>query len=350
MIIGIFRSIRCISGAMRGAWFRPSGTWLEVAGAGARCRWASGPPASTTTYAEELALSIQRVLRSGCLQAREQAAHCRHQLYLPQHIWSWALANPSVMNTRAIYGSCFPNLMSRASAFTREARGILGRSPVVKLNTLGHLDGHLRRGMDAVLQTYCASVPSAQIVLLNALQLCGKNVPYMMCILVADTIQCGRGFCDVPPLVSPTRYGDMMVVKSHHNHNLIEWARAVMSDVTQSAATVLHVLRIFLLFAPLIATAPLVFYWDFGRAGWMEALRHTMEVAGPAFIKWSQWAATRKDMFPPDMCAELERLQCSAPAHGCDPLYSCVSGTVRSSGSANVAPRSYLFFHACIPV
>lgn len=225
------------------------------------------------------------------------------------------------MNTRAIYGSCFPNLVSRASVFTREARGILGRSPVVKLNTLGHLDGHLRRGMDAVLQTYSASVPSAQIVFLNALQLCGKNVPYMMCILVADTIQRGRGFCEVPPLVSPTRYGEMMVVKNQ-NHNLVQWVRAVVSDVTQNAATVFHVMRIVLLFAPLIATAPLVFCWGYGRAEWMEALRQTMEVAGPAFIKWSQWAATRKDMFPPDMCAELERLQCSAPAHGCDSLFS----------------------------
>ncbi len=29
---------------------------------------------------------------------------------------------------------------------------------------------------------------------------------------------------------------------------------------------------------------------------------------GPAFIKWGQWAATRHDLFPPDMCDELERL------------------------------------------
>jgi aarF domain-containing kinase len=30
--------------------------------------------------------------------------------------------------------------------------------------------------------------------------------------------------------------------------------------------------------------------------------------AGPAFIKWGQWAATRHDLFPPDMCSELELL------------------------------------------
>lgn len=308
------RGFRWASGAIHSACLRSSRSWFETS-AGAKCHFAgSAPPSSRSTYyAEGLALWIQRVLRSGCIQAREQA-RSRNHLYLPQHIWTVCLGNPSVMNTRAIYGSCFPNLMSRASALTREARGILGTSPVVKLKSLTHIDAHLRRGMDAVLQTYSASFPSAQIVFLNALQLCGKNVPYMMGILVADTIQCSRGFCDAPPLVSPMKYDDVRLVKT--NHNLIQWVRAVMLDVTQNATTVFHVLRIVLLFAPLLATAPLVFYWGVGRSGWMEALRQTMEVAGPAFIKWAQWAATRKDMFPPDMCLELERLQCSAPAHG----------------------------------
>jgi aarF domain-containing kinase len=48
---------------------------------------------------------------------------------------------------------------------------------------------------------------------------------------------------------------------------------------------------------------------------WMELLRHTLEAAGPAFIKWGQWAATRHDIFPPDFCRELERLHSQAPAH-----------------------------------
>ena len=33
-----------------------------------------------------------------------------------------------------------------------------------------------------------------------------------------------------------------------------------------------------------------------------------LEAAGPAFIKWGQWAATRHDLFPPDFCAILEHL------------------------------------------
>ncbi len=36
---------------------------------------------------------------------------------------------------------------------------------------------------------------------------------------------------------------------------------------------------------------------------------------GPAFIKWGQWAASRQDLFPRDLCEQLEMLQSSAPEH-----------------------------------
>ena len=42
--------------------------------------------------------------------------------------------------------------------------------------------------------------------------------------------------------------------------------------------------------------------------------RDVLEAAGPAFIKWGQWAATRHDLFPPDFCAILEHLHTQVPA------------------------------------
>ncbi|KAG2682046.1 hypothetical protein I3760_11G172600 [Carya illinoinensis] len=35
----------------------------------------------------------------------------------------------------------------------------------------------------------------------------------------------------------------------------------------------------------------------------------------PAFVKWGQWAATRPDLFPRDLCSELAKLHANAPAH-----------------------------------
>uniref|UniRef100_A0A7S0RBD2 ABC1 atypical kinase-like domain-containing protein n=1 Tax=Chlamydomonas leiostraca TaxID=1034604 RepID=A0A7S0RBD2_9CHLO len=80
------------------------------------------------------------------------------------------------------------------------------------------------------------------------------------------------------------------------------------------------------LFTPALSTAALAFYmggdW---RARWMELIAWTLERAGPAFIKWGQWASTRPDLFPPDLCAALERLQSSAPAHSAAASRAAVS-------------------------
>lgn len=223
-------------------------------------------------------------------------------------------------------------MMSRANAFTREARDFIRRQPQAQLPSLRQIDARLRRGMDAALQSCTASAPSAQIVLLNALQLVGKNVPYMMGVVVMDTIQRSRGYCEAPPLVSPTPTAEAPSAPKCEL-SMIQWVQAVAQDVAHNAATIVHVFRILLLFTPLIVTAPLVFYFEIGRSGWMEMLRETMEVAGPAFIKWSQWAATRKDMFPPDMCAELSRLQCSAPSHRCAALIQACRGRLALWGA-----------------
>jgi aarF domain-containing kinase len=40
-----------------------------------------------------------------------------------------------------------------------------------------------------------------------------------------------------------------------------------------------------------------------------------LELAGPVFIKWGQWAATHPDLFPSDLCTELSKLHTKAPAH-----------------------------------
>jgi len=37
--------------------------------------------------------------------------------------------------------------------------------------------------------------------------------------------------------------------------------------------------------------------------------------AGPAWIKWGQWASTRADMFPAELCSSLADLHANAPAH-----------------------------------
>ncbi|KAK9133733.1 hypothetical protein Scep_013261 [Stephania cephalantha] len=70
------------------------------------------------------------------------------------------------------------------------------------------------------------------------------------------------------------------------------------------------------LFSPAVAMVPFLDYSGIRfRKTWLNLVRSSLEKAGPAFIKWGQWAATRPDLFPRDLCTELAKLQTSAPAH-----------------------------------
>lgn len=46
-----------------------------------------------------------------------------------------------------------------------------------------------------------------------------------------------------------------------------------------------------------------------------EVLHRTLEKAGPAFIKFGQWIATRPDLFSQDLCLHLSKLHSNAPEH-----------------------------------
>jgi len=73
-----------------------------------------------------------------------------------------------------------------------------------------------------------------------------------------------------------------------------------------------------ILFIPLLVTAPLAFWYDTTgawRERWNKLLLQTLMLAGPAFMKWGQWAAARPDLFPVDVCRELEALHMDAPTH-----------------------------------
>lgn len=79
----------------------------------------------------------------------------------------------------------------------------------------------------------------------------------------------------------------------------------------------LRAIYLAILFSPCIAMAPFVdsLGVEF-RKRWLHIVHLTLEKAGPAFIKWGQWAATRPDLFPRDLCSELAKLHSNAPAHG----------------------------------
>lgn len=85
----------------------------------------------------------------------------------------------------------------------------------------------------------------------------------------------------------------------------------VVDSIAEELAMMCRAIYLLLLFTPAAALAPLCVSLGWRRPDWLLLVRWTLERAGPAFIKWGQWAATRPDMFPTDLCDVLASLQVS---------------------------------------
>ncbi|PGG95775.1 Atypical/ABC1/ABC1-C protein kinase [Blastomyces parvus] len=104
------------------------------------------------------------------------------------------------------------------------------------------------------------------------------------------------------------------------------WSVYIFVDryVVEPVATALRLMHLVVIFVPVIATVPAIWVGgrvksrDGERSGtlwWYAFLVRGMERAGAAFIKLGQWAASRSDIFPPELCAEMSSLHSDAPAH-----------------------------------
>lgn len=98
----------------------------------------------------------------------------------------------------------------------------------------------------------------------------------------------------------------------------------VDSYIWEPIATGFRFFHLVVIFVPVILTVPVVWFGrrrkDKGgeRTGtlwWYGFLVRSMERGGPAFIKLGQWAASRSDIFPQEMCNTMSSLHSNAPAH-----------------------------------
>jgi aarF domain-containing kinase len=93
--------------------------------------------------------------------------------------------------------------------------------------------------------------------------------------------------------------------------------------IYEPIATSLRFFHLVIIFVPVIVTIPIMWFGrrktkNGDRSGtiwWYGFLVGSMERAGPAFIKLGQWAASRTDIFPEEMCKVMSELHSNAPAH-----------------------------------
>ncbi|KAK0707615.1 hypothetical protein B0H67DRAFT_588148 [Lasiosphaeris hirsuta] len=94
--------------------------------------------------------------------------------------------------------------------------------------------------------------------------------------------------------------------------------------IWEPICTGVRFLQLASIFIPVLLSVPVVWIGkrlperDNERSGtlwWYGFLVKSMEWAGPAFIKLGQWAASRSDIFPTELCEIMSKLHADAPAH-----------------------------------
>ncbi|KAG9140373.1 hypothetical protein Leryth_019617 [Lithospermum erythrorhizon] len=109
------------------------------------------------------------------------------------------------------------------------------------------------------------------------------------------------------------RRRNTLVMRAEDTHAFMV---SLIKSLVEGVILLVRALYLTILFSPSIAMAPFAdSYGPEFRKRWLHLVHRTLEQAGPAFIKWGQWAATRPDLFPRDLCSELSKLHAKAPEH-----------------------------------
>ena len=98
---------------------------------------------------------------------------------------------------------------------------------------------------------------------------------------------------------------------------LKRWARSVLDALMVAArATEIGVIvsPLLVLTPASVATVRLLDTSKLSDISWWYTL-HSLQLLGPAFVKLAQWAATRRDLFPPHICNRLSQLHDTAKVH-----------------------------------
>ncbi|KAF2016280.1 ABC1 family protein-like protein [Aaosphaeria arxii CBS 175.79] len=94
--------------------------------------------------------------------------------------------------------------------------------------------------------------------------------------------------------------------------------------IIEPIMTGIRFLHLVVIFVPVLATVPVIWIGKrrsdrdnerIGTLWWYAFLVKSMERAGAAFIKLGQWAASRTDIFPTELCRVMSTLHSHAPAH-----------------------------------
>ncbi|KAK8844680.1 hypothetical protein IAR55_006529 [Kwoniella newhampshirensis] len=112
----------------------------------------------------------------------------------------------------------------------------------------------------------------------------------------------------------------------------LTFVRVIQLYIFEPIATLIRFFHLAFLFGPVILTTPMLLVGkperrrkvgkpvteeqeNWGAVWWYGFLVKQMERAGPSFIKLGQWAASRADLFPAELCSKMSKLHSNGKPH-----------------------------------
>ena len=131
-----------------------------------------------------------------------------------------------------------------------------------------------------------------------------------------------------------------------HAAALLNWSAARLRTLRLLLGWCVRAVRHALVFGPLaLAALPAAFAGRCPADWWWRWALAALASSGPAAVKFAQWAATRRDIFPDEMCARLSTLQSDAPTHPADRTLAAIeaafgpAGALAGGGALRIDPR-----------
>lgn len=133
-------------------------------------------------------------------------------------------------------------------------------------------------------------------------------------------------------------YRKKKIAKSSFPVKVFYYVKYALTDyVVDPCITIARFVELTFIFIPVLLTAPICWIGskdrrtgESVRSGarlWYRYLRWSSEHAGASFIKLGQWAASRTDIFPKEMCEELSHLHSNAKPHSLRQTKHILSGS-----------------------
>lgn len=147
---------------------------------------------------------------------------------------------------------------------------------------------------------------------------CTKQLISYSCNVTVLSAMCSGLENNMTRILNPTSESvkyHINVTCQHQSRGIIYLLRRFLWNVWELCLILLRMLELACVFIPLLMLYPFTRLGSSMKCFWYRVMLFDLEFCGPIFVKLGQWASTRRDLFPKELCTYLSKLQRNTRPH-----------------------------------